>query len=106
MDALEEPELMPGLGIYLRSWRDLETERPPAEVPTAIPHSAIRRYALQLGYRGRDRDYFVRVIRRVDVLQLNKQIEQLKRDRAKLDADLQRSTKRAQNGVRQRNARG
>jgi hypothetical protein len=101
----DEPKLLPGMGIYYRAWWDLDTERQRGDFPGPIPWSAVRRYAISLGYRGSDRDHFIRVIRRVDVMKLQKLAEEMKRESDRADADRKRSQKWPTNGARGRNAR-
>lgn len=95
---------MPGMSIYYRAWWDLDTERERGDFPGPIPWSAIRRYASTLGYRGSDREHFIRVIRRVDVLRLNKLADEIKRERDKADADRKRGSKWAANRAGRRHS--
>lgn len=107
--TVKSGQLLPGLGRFYQAWWDLNTERQIGDFELGpIPWSAVDRYALTIGYRGLDRDYFVRVIRRTDSLYLESLARKREATRAAATNQVphahgKRSQKRPQNRARQRN---
>lgn len=103
--------LLPGLLHFFHAWWDLDTERHIYEWGIGpIPWSAIRRYGRSIGYRARDLDYFVDVMRRVDTKHRSKEAEKRTGGASTSNkiqvpsADGQAGQKRPKNRTRRRNA--
>lgn len=60
------PELLPHLVLYLQAFFDLDSERSHALVPTAIPWSSIKSYAVAYEFDEEETEDLFFFIRRMD----------------------------------------
>jgi len=66
-DAIENaPELMPGLGLYLQAFFDLDSDRSHAMGPTAIPFRSILDYARAFNFDDEQTEDLIYYIKQMD----------------------------------------
>lgn len=75
------PELLPGLGLYLGAFFDLDSERTHAFGPAAIPITAILAYAAAFKFdedQTEDLIYFIREMDKENLKRVNEKQKQKK----------------------------